>query len=510
VHRVLSDSALWLTVGSLTAALSCTSGAASDDGEATESTSGDTPTALQLEATVESHEAQPMVVDLVVAPSEAAEIGVVHPEDPGVRVTELSAGDPAGERRFRIRGLRPGSDHRVLVTGRAEDDGEVVELDVPFTTDPPLDGFVAAFPLGEFGTVEDQVYRLADLSGFDGPQGAVLIDAMGITRWYWGTTLSEGGLWNGVSLRDDGTLLYATPAAVEIRDELGALVQRVTAEQLGLPAFHHDVIELPDGHFMALSYEFERIDYGGTEGILSVFGDVVVEFDLEGTVAWEWHAFDHLDPQRRTDGFFNGYLLLDPVTGEVSHDWTHGNGLVYAEADGVLLLSMRHQDWVVAIDHGSADGDVLWRLGPDGDFTLAGADAWFYTQHSPQWQPDGTLLLYDNAAGNPATPPGTDPHSRARRFELDMGAMVATERWRDDGPPVYSELMGDSDRMPGGNVLILDSTIDYVPGQSSLYSRLRELDPGASPMQQWSIQTPTGRFMYRATPVERMVGVAAP
>ena len=73
-----------------------------------------------------------------------------------------------------------------------------------------------------------------------------------------------------------------------------------------------------------------------------------------------------------------------------------------------------------------ATGDVLWRLGLDGDFALAGATDWFFHQHSPQWQPDGRLLLYDNAVGNPALPMGQTPHSRAKIFELDETTMTAT------------------------------------------------------------------------------------
>ena len=62
-------------------------------------------------------------------------------------------------------------------------------------------------------------------------------------------------------------------------------------------------------------------------------------------------------------------------------DWTHSNALSYT-ADGNLLLSVRHQSWIVKIDYsnGSGLGISWWKLGDEGDFTLLGGDRsqWFY------------------------------------------------------------------------------------------------------------------------------------
>ena len=43
-------------------------------------------------------------------------------------------------------------------------------------------------------------------------------------------------------------------------------------------------------------------------------------------------------------------------------DWTHSNAIVYNPADGNLMLSIRHQSWIVGIDYrdGAGAGDVLW------------------------------------------------------------------------------------------------------------------------------------------------------
>jgi len=50
------------------------------------------------------------------------------------------------------------------------------------------------------------------------------------------------------------------------------------------------------------------------------------------------------------------------------------------------VLSMRNQSWVIKIDYsnGQGKGDVIWRLGYQGDFTLLGSASpadWFFAQH---------------------------------------------------------------------------------------------------------------------------------
>jgi len=67
-------------------------------------------------------------------------------------------------------------------------------------------------------------------------------------------------------------------------------------------------------------------------------------------------------------------------------DWTHANSIDYTPTDGDLMLSLRDQDWIIKIDYanGHGKGDVVWRLGYQGDFTLldsASPADWFFAQH---------------------------------------------------------------------------------------------------------------------------------
>ena len=88
---------------------------------------------------------------------------------------------------------------------------------------------------------------------------------------------------------------------------------------------------------------------------------------------WAWNEFNHLDPNRHP------YLFPD---------WTHTNAVLYSPDDGNILVSMRHQNWVVKVDYqdGKGSGAILWQLGEGGDFTLKnGIDPtdWQYAQHMP-------------------------------------------------------------------------------------------------------------------------------
>jgi hypothetical protein len=477
----------------------------SDTGTTTDTTeTGSEPLLGEIEVIL--HPNQPMVVDVLVELAEPGFATLTHLDDPGVRVARLDGSGPTTQAHFRVRGLAPDTDHAMdLELGLVEGSpGEVHGLN--FTTNPPLPGFVAAFPLSENqAELVDGDFRFFDLAPLyvPGPASMFLIDPVGRTRWHYGVDLpvvSLEQIWIALKLREDGSVLAVHDEAVMILDELGEVQLEIAAEDVGLHTFHHEVIELPSGNFLTFTYSFQDVDYEG-EGTLHVAGDRIVEITPAGELVWSWDSFDHLDPQRRREGFNNVVPIIDPDTQQNSNDWTHANGMLWA--DGIIYLSLRHQDWILAIDH--ASGEVLWRLGDEGDFALDPGSTWFFHQHSPQWQPDGTLMLYDNAVGNPDQP-DSEADSHAVRYALDLDAMTAARVWQDDDEPFVSALAGDADLTSTGNVLRLDSYFNTNP----LGSRLRELDPESSPNAIWSIEFPAGHYAYRALPVARWIGEPAP
>ena len=148
---------------------------------------------------------------------------------------------------------------------------------------------------------------------------------------------------------------------------------------------HHEVIELPNGHWIflvCLTKDFT--DLPGFPGVTTVLGDAIIDVDTNLNPVWVWNSFDHLDVNRHPFSF---------------PDWTHSNALLFA-ADGNLLLSMRHQNWIIKIDYknGTGTGDILWHLGQGGDFTLVGGTDptdWNYAQHGPAFFSAATSGVFD-------------------------------------------------------------------------------------------------------------------
>lgn len=468
------------------------------DPSSTDASSSSGESELEVTVTITQYETQPMVVDVELTTNIPVEsVSLVHTTDDGV---VIEGGGEETQWNYRVRGLAPATLHAV------EYDVDGLVGTEEFTTYAPLPGFIPAFAVdpGDFDpTMPYRMFDLIPFPAFD-TAGVFMVDGSGTTRWHLGGPSNEmpgpEGVWTAAKPLADGTFMYLHLHEFWIRDELGQTVVRIPDEDLGVTGLHHEVLELPNGNFMALTHTFRDIDYG--TGEILTAGDGIVEFTRDGDVVWEWDMFDYLDPQRITEPVGTS-IVLHPDTGEAAYDWTHANAIEYDPDTDTMLVSIRHQDWIINVDH--ATGDVLWRLGYEGDFAFDGDDAdWFYHQHSPQWQPDGTLLIYDNQIGNPHIDP-LAYESRAVRFVVDTDAMTASIAWEDDAEPFQAAFAGDADLLPrSGRYLVSDSSVFGVLG---IYTRVRELDPTASPMTQWALLTPEGSFAYRATAQPRLMGM---
>jgi arylsulfate sulfotransferase len=125
-----------------------------------------------------------------------------------------------------------------------------------------------------------------------------------------------------------------------------------------LLSIDHDVLLLPNGHLLILTTDSRVFpDLPGYPGQTTVLGNAIIDVDGDNNIAWVWDVFDHLDVNRHPIYF---------------PDWTHANALFYVPDDGSFLLSLRHQHWILKVDYqnGSGPGDILWKLGYQGDFTM--------------------------------------------------------------------------------------------------------------------------------------------
>jgi hypothetical protein len=174
---------------------------------------------------------------------------------------------------------------------------------------------------------------------------------------------------------------------------------------------------------------------------------------------------------------------------------------LYSSSDGNLLLSSRHQSWIIKIDYanGAGAGDILWKLGYQGDFTLVGGTDptdWFYAQHLPTFTTSNTsgnfgLAIMDNGNGRHFPPgvtcgsTGAPPcsYSTAPVLQVDESARTATILFRYS-PNEFSAWGGNAERLANGNI-----EADFNAGTSSGFSDIYEVTQDSNPQVVWHLQT---------------------
>ena len=261
----------------------------------------------------------------------------------------------------------------------------------------------------------------------------------------------------------------AVAAAVTANPTLSAELNGAT-----LGSLHHDVLPLPNGHMVLLFSATKTVNVSPAitsappspkpgvpaptpvtySGPTNVLGDVLVDVDQSGNPDWLWNGFTYLDVNRV------------PWPAQFP-DYTHSNAMLYSNTDGNLLLSVRHQNWIIKINfnNGTGDGNIMWHLGEGGDFTLNGGidpTDWFYAQHGPNYFTSNTtgvftLGVMDNGDDRelPGTPIGncfaagsTAPtslcYSKMAVVQVNETNMTATltEHYQPT-PAVYSFFGGD-------------------------------------------------------------------
>ena len=257
--------------------------------------------------------------------------------------------------------------------------------------------------------------------------------------------------------------------------------------------FHHDFVPLANGHTIVLGQSTKDfVNLPGYPGTTTVQGDILVDLDENWQPVWFWSTFDHVDVNRHLFGL---------------PDWTHSNAVLYNPEDGNLLLSVRNQSWILYIDYkdGSGSGDILWRLGNQGEFTLDTSDPskWFYAQHFPSFvNINGSQIsfaVFDNgnqrvnSSGLPCGGSGASPcYSRAAIFQLDQITMQAHLQW-EYLPGFFSSWGGAINQLQNGNIEFQMSQPFPPPRAGSRVMEVTQTTP-AEIVWQMDIE---GGFAYR-------------
>ena len=287
--------------------------------------------------------------------------------------------------------------------------------------------------------------------------------------------------------------LAGDPVAQLTMDQLNAKLAAAGYSNMKLLDLHHDITMLPNGHIIAIAEMLKPYsNLTGQSGTVNVLGDVLVDLDPDFNVSWVWSTFDHMDVNRHPEGF---------------PDWTHANAIVYSPDDGNLLLSMRHQSWIIKIDYenGKGSGDILWRLGNEGDFTLRGGTPpqdWFYGQHDPQFVPGSptagqfSIAMMDNGFGRitssgTCTTSGAACYTTAPIMAIDEATKTATITFRATPPASKFSLWG------GSGTALANGDLEYDLCAQPKGSEVDEVTTTNPSQPVWTL-TETGANLYRA------------
>jgi arylsulfate sulfotransferase len=429
---------------------------------------------------VVSHTANPLVALYSVPPSSAESVFVqfaVASDHPDWRNTDIRGVTPGKSTNVFIAGMLPNTTYEmrhVFSDGAGSEPVLFTTGSLPTTLTFPT--YTVNQPPGAANDPgQDMIFHISARSPATIPN-PLATDLQGHVMWYYDPTPSGLTYTFPIqSLVSGGTVLLvgidpytALPNSRNVLREVDLAGNAIRETNLAamnaqLAALGHsdvihsltnDVKRLPDGRTAVIGMTERTINVNGTPTDYVGMSIIVLDADLRAV--WAWNGFDHMDVNR---GPVLGEIVQASSTGPTTAvprlpavDWLHINAVSLSPADGNLVLSIRHQDWVVKVDYrnGAGDGHVIWRLGKDGDFAVnsAAPNPWFSHQHNAHFIDDSTLVLLDN--GNTRFASDPNAHSRGQVWTLDEQTMTATLVLNADLGS-YAGAVGAAQRLSNGN-----------------------------------------------------------
>ncbi len=362
--------------------------------------------------------------------------------------------------------------------------------DLPFTTGAIPHIAIPKFQVNVPATAHDAAYPVVLWQLFSLPSAT---DLAGNVIWYSPgpsvVRMEAGGLFysygaaNGAF--DGNTLTQYDLAGNAIRQtNVGIINEQLAAKGYQpIGSFNgHEARTLSNGNILALG-STDRISttaQGGTPAKpVDILGDMVLVLDHNLQLVWVWDSFARQDIYRTAplnDSCMQGGGGCPAFNPSFTHanDWLHTNS-AQETADGNIILSERAQDWVIKINYanGTGNGDVLWRMGADGDFTIVNPPSqtcgspnnvfpWFTHQH------DAAFQFEENASDGPGTIMTVFDDGNTRFMECpapqDSRGMVlfVNEAARQVYIETAADLGGFSGALGSGQLL--------APGDGNLYA----------------------------------------
>jgi arylsulfate sulfotransferase len=454
------------------------------------------------------------VANYTVAPAAAGNVSVQFGTDTNYGLTTWTQPVPTGGGPVSlfVAGMKGNTLYHMRGVMQFADGSQFLDADQTFTTQavPAADLPVITTTTTPGMTLQSGVEQLALVDGPTAVAPVVITDLQGNVLWSYNLNPHVSGLAvNPVKLLSNGHFLVnfsaLTPdganSILQEVDLTGTVVWQMTAADLNkalagascagcnitVTGTHHDFVQLPNGHLIVIAGTQQ--DISGTK----VTGDVLIDLDQNHNPVWLWNEFDHLDTNRQP------YMWPD---------WTHTNAILYSPDDGNLIISIRHQNWLVKIDYanGNGTGNILWHLGYQGDFTLVGGTDptdWFYAQHGPSFTTTNTtgqfgLAVFDNGDDRffptgqvLCTAASASCYSTVPVFNIDETNMTATLAFHMTAP-TYNFFGGNNGVLPNGDIEFCESAESI----STLAGDIYEINPSANAETVWHMKV-TGQWAYR-------------
>ena len=457
--------------------------------------------------------ANPQVALYSIAPGAPANVSVQFGVDTNYGLTTWTQPSPeSGALSLFVAGMKGNTLYHMRGVVQFSDGTQYMDPDLTFTTGTyPTAQVPVITTTATAGMIPQSGVELLDLATTGGtPVAPVIVtDLDGNILWTYNPGLAAGIAPQPIKLLPNAHFLInfsgnspdGSNSVLQEVDLTGKLIWQMTAADLNTAlaaatcagcnitviGTHHDFVILPNGHLIVIA-AIQQVISGTT-----VTADAIIDLDQNHKPVWLWNEFDHLDVNRQP--------MMFP-------DWTHSNAVIYSADDGNLIVCIRHQNWLVKVNYanGAGAGDIIWKLGYQGDFALVGGTDptdWFYAQHSPSFVTTNTtgkfsLILFDNgndrvfpsgvtcgATGAPACFYSTVPV-----LDLDETAKTATLTFHPMAP-TYSFFGGNAAVLKNGNVEYCESA-----GGPGTAGDIYEVMQSSSPQTVWQMLV-TGQYVYR-------------
>ena len=362
------------------------------------------------------------------------------------------------------------------------------------------------------------------LWAFSGEQMPVATDLNGNIIWFYGggtatlltraiaggsfLTIQDGSSWNSSNTTLQMIRQVDLAGNTQMETNTGVISQQLVAMGAvdagscrGIPNpapvgtaclndFDHEVIRYTAGgnSYTAVLARIEKVFAPGTQGSnptgppLDILGDMVVVLNSQWQVVWYFDTFEQLDINRAAvlgevavqgENCAPGEdCALTLLLASSANDWTHSNSVQYVPSSGDFLVSVRNQDWVIEVNYGNGAGlgNVVWRMGQGGDFTMTAPPTdtwpWFSHQHDAGYASSGSgpLTLFDNGNTRVSPPPlgvgGGD--SRGMALTVNLNTMTVS--------PVVTVDLGTYAKCLGAAQLLSDGVYFFQPGSPNANS----------------------------------------